>query len=460
MEKEKILAELLEGYRKSHPKSESLYSQSCKYLIKGGSHNIRLFSPFPFMDASAKGSTVTDVDGNTYVDFWQGHYTNILGHNPEVLTKAMAEMFSGGQGLITGFPGLYQAKLAELLLSRINAEVIRFTTSGTLATMYAVMLAKAFTGREKVMKVGGGWHGAHPFLLKGVSTYKDGFNAVESDGVSEQIGAQTIVCEFNDLDDLEQKFKEHGDSSACFILELMVGAGGFIFAQSAYVDKLQELSARHGVLLIIDEVVTGFRFHAGGLHVLYGITPDICVFGKTVGGGMPISAVAGKKEILSQCGKHGPDVKGVKFDGGTFSAHPAAMRSGHTLLSHLIENESEIYPRIGRLGAKVRREMEKVFARYDFNVKCTGDGGKIAPNSSVVGINFLKERIDEVTTSAQTWNPALSDIEMRESIFKLAMIQEGFYTFHGYGAISSAHTEAEIQGSIDAAERIAKHWRS
>lgn len=458
MDKNNILAELIADYRRTHPKSEKYYAKTCRHLVGGGSHNLRLIAPFPFYDMTARGSRITDMDGNTYVDFWQGHFTNILGHNAPVVTDALKQCFENGQGLITGFPGMHQEELAGLILSRINAERIRFTTSGTLATMYAVMLARAHTGRSRVMKMGGGWHGAQPYLLKGVSKFENGFDFMESEGIEPDMDSNILVTEFNNPADLEEKLEQDGDSIACLVMELMVGAGGFIFARPDYVRKVVELTRKYGILLVIDEVVTGFRFHAGGLHVLYDITPDLCVFGKTIGGGMPISALAGREDILSLCGPNGDSGKMVKFDGGTFSAHPASMLAGLSFLRHVLEFEDDIYPRIGRLGAAVRAEMESIFNRCGFHVKCSGDGGVITQNSSIVGVHFLRKDIPEITTPAHAWDPRVSDFEIREKIFKLAMMEEGFYTFHGYGGISAAHTEKDIQASLASAERIAKKW--
>ena len=150
----------------------------------------------------------------------------------------------------------------------------------------------------------------------------------------------------------------------------------------------------------------------------------------------------------------------VKFEGGTFSAHPASMLAGLTFLKYLIRNEKDIYSKIGRLGERVRSGIEDIFSHYGILVKCTGGGGPHGIKSSLVGVNFLHKELDKLSFPEQIWNPETSDVELREKIFKLAMLEEGFNTFHGYGAISTAHTEEEIQASLDAVERIAKKWIS
>ncbi len=458
MDKKSLLNDLIQDYEKSHQKSKSIYEKCTEYQIRGGSHNLRLFAPFPFYDVRCSGSKVKDADGKTYVDFWQGHFANILGHNPKIVLDALLDYFQKGQGLTTGFPGDYQRELAELILKRIGAEKIRFTTSGTLGTMYAIMLAKAFTKRDFVLKAGGGWHGAQPFALKGITAYDQGLNQMESAGLPSGIDTQIVVTKFDEIDDLEEKFREYGDRIACFILEPFIGAGGFLFSSKEYIQRARELTLNHNSLLIIDEVISGFRFHAGGIQDLYGLRPDLSVFGKAIGGGMPLSAVIGRNDVMALCGSEAKPEEKVRFDGGTFSAHPASMLAGLTYLKYLVEKEEEIYPRIGRLGDKVRKGIEEIFAAHGFNVKCTGYGDTITENSSCIGVQFLKEKIDRVRSPEQVWNPDVCDIELRDQIFKLAMLREGFNIFHGYGAISAAHTDEEIQASLDAVERIAKEW--
>jgi glutamate-1-semialdehyde 2,1-aminomutase len=458
MNRKALLQDLVRKYEETHKKSGDHFTKAGKVQIKGGSHNLRLFSPYPFYDVECKGSKVTDLDGHTYIDFWQGHFGNILGHNPDIVLDALMDYYKKGQGLTTGFPGIFQSELAELLLSRMSADKIRFTTSGTLATMYAVMLSKAKTKRKLVVKAGGGWHGSHPYVLKGITVYDRGFTKVESAGLPEGIDRTILVTRFNDPQDLTEKFIKNGDRIACLILEPFIGAGGFIFGDAEYLQKARELCTRYGSLLILDEVVSGLRFHAGALQSLYDIQPDISVFGKAIGGGMPVSAIAGKEEVMRLCSHDVREEERVKLEGGTFSAHPAAMLAGLKFTQHLISHEETIYPRIGKLGGQVRTEIENIFTKFGFNVKCTGNGNSVVKSSSIVGVHFMLEECDRIASPEQVWNPKVCDIEMREKIFKLAMLQEGFNIFHGYGAISAAHSEEDIQASLDAVERIAKKW--
>jgi len=180
----RLLAELTDTYARYAPQSRALNERAVKYQVDGGSHSLRLIQPFPPRIAIAQGAWLNDEDGHRLLDFWQGHLANILGHNPEVVTSVLARAFADGFGLQTGFTDRLQAEVSELLCQRTGAERVRFTTSGTLATMYAIMLARAFTGRDRVMKVGGGWHGGQPWALKGINFQAgDGFQHLESDGL-------------------------------------------------------------------------------------------------------------------------------------------------------------------------------------------------------------------------------------------------------------------------------------
>jgi glutamate-1-semialdehyde 2,1-aminomutase len=320
----RLLESLGREYERRSPRSAALQARALRCLVDGGSHTLRLVQPFPPRIAAAGGAYVTDEDGHRILDFWQGHYANLLGHNPPELTSTLAQGFASGFGLQTGFTDRLQVETAELLCRRTGAERARFTTSGSLATMYAVLLARASTGRDRIMKVGGGWHGAQPWGLKGVDFHDENhsrFQHMETKGLPGAIEREVLVTRFNDPEMLEAHFRRHGDGVACFILEPFMGAGGFIPADREYLSLARELCTRYGAVLIFDEVISGFRFHPGAVSQLYGVQPDLSTFAKAIGGGMPVAAVAGRAELLALAGRGG----GVKFTGGTYSAHPASL---------------------------------------------------------------------------------------------------------------------------------------
>ena len=454
--REELIRKLIDEYLQKHPRSERHYRSSCDYLIRGGSHTLRLFEPFPFYDVRCQGSRVIDLDGNSYIDFWQGHYANILGHNPKIVTEALGDRFRQGEGLLTGFPSTLQREFARLLLGQLKAERIRFTTSGAMATIFAVMLARAYTGRELVLKVAGGWHGTNPYLLKGITQYRGGLNQLESMGLHQRAAEGVVVTTFNNIEELTDKFTRHGERIACFIMEPFLGEGGFIFADEGYVSRARELTRQYGALLVLDEVISGFRFYPAGLQNLYGVQPDLTTLGKVIGGGMPLAAIMGSEEVMSLCHPDAPGDRKVKLEGGTFSVHPSSLLAGLTLITYLIEHEAEIYPRIGEMGEKLRRRAEEIFSEEGIEVGCTGWGNAVVKHSSMAAIHLLRDGHGKIDTPEKVWNPAVCDVEMREWVLKLAMLNEGINTIHGLGAVTAAHSEEDIDQYLTALRKVAR----
>ncbi|MGQ9618918.1 MAG: aspartate aminotransferase family protein [Candidatus Aminicenantia bacterium] len=452
------MMDLSEKFKAKTSKSLILNEKAKKYLVQGGSHTLRLWSPYNFIVKSAKGATVKDLDGNEYIDYWQGHYANILGHNPDILNKACYSKHEAGC-LHSGFEDEWQIKLAELILKTLGHKgwKIRFTTSGTLANTYASMLALSYTGREMILKVGGGWHGASPYFLKGVKFYRRyGFEKVESSGIPEEFSNRILITRFNDPEDLESRIKKFGDKIACFIIEPYIGAGGFIPAEIEYLRIARKLTDERGIVLIFDEVISGFRFSANALHAYLNIEPDLAVFGKIIGGGHAVSAVAGKGEIMELCGDNAPSGKRVRFEGGTFSAHPEYMFAGYTLLDTLIKNEDKVYPSIGKLANKLRAGIEEVFKEEGIPFKFSGGTNKSIPLSPFFSPNFFKKDIREIKSPEDVMDEELVDLYLRESVLKLFLLNRGIHVIHGGGALSTAHTEEHVNQTIDAFKEFAR----
>jgi glutamate-1-semialdehyde 2,1-aminomutase len=452
-----LLAELAEAYSQYSPKSGTLNQTAQKVLVDGGSHSLRLIQPFPPRITSARGAWLTDEDDHRILDFWQGHLANIAGHNPEVVTSELARAFGSGLGLQSGFTDRLQVETAEILCQRTGAERVRFTTSGALATMYAILLSRAHTGREMVMKVGGGWHGAQPWALKGI--YFDaqgglGFQKVESEGVPASVTDKVIVTTFNDPDRLRDHFRQHGDRLACFIVEPFLGVGGFKAASREYLQAARELTLQYGSLLIFDEVIAGFRFRAGGIGALYGIQPDLATYGKIIGGGMPVAAVAGRAEVMALAGRAAGSR--VKFSGGTYSAHPGSLLAAKILMTHLVTHEAEIYPRLAELGEKTRQAIHSAFSEEGIPVRCTGDGGDVLPGSSMFMIHFPYRDDAELNHPDQWFDPAICDVVLTHKVLDLALLLEDVFMLHSHGAVSTAHTEAELESLGVACRRVAR----
>ncbi len=262
----------------------------------GISHNIHYFPPYPFYVKYAKGPKVWDVDGNEIVDLWMGHYTHLLGHHADVIVEAIERQVK--EGIHWGIVFEKQIEWAELVHELIpSAEMVRFCCSGTEATMYAVRLARAYTGKNTILKIAGGWHGANPDLTFAI---KAPYDQRESLGILPDLERFTKSIPFNDIPRTQEILHQNKKDLAGIILELATGEGGFVPATTEYLKMLRSETEASGALLIFDEVITGFRLSLGGGQKRFGITPDLTTLGKIVGGGLPVGAVAGKKEIMEK----------------------------------------------------------------------------------------------------------------------------------------------------------------
>ncbi len=452
-----LLAELAEAYRAHSPRSAALQERAEAVMVDGGSHTLRLLHPFPPRIVRAQGAWLEDEDGHRLLDFWQGHLGNLLGHNPEIVTKALTEGLERSWGLQTGFTDALQIETAEVFCRQTGSERVRFTTSGTLATMYAIFLARAHTGRRLVMKVGGGWHGAQPWALKGVDFHANGetgFSSIESDGVPESVAGQVLLTSFNDPDRLRADFAQWGDQLAAFILEPYLGAGGNLPASREYLQTARELTDRHGVVLILDEVISGFRFRAGNVSALYGVQPDLATFGKVMGGGMPVSAVGGRAKIMELSGRKGGSR--VKFSGGTYSAHPASMLAAKVMMTYLSEHEHEVYPRLAYLGARTRQALAEAFAAEGVDVLITGNDADSLPDSPMFMVHFPLQAGVRADRPEDLANPALFDTALSRQVLNLALLLEDVFLVRGHGTLTLAHTEADIQALADACRRATR----
>jgi glutamate-1-semialdehyde 2,1-aminomutase len=457
----RLLAELSELYAQRSPKSKAIHEQAQQYLVDGGSHALRLIEPFPPRITAARGAWVTDEDGHNLLDFWQGHIANILGHNPQVVTAELARVLAEGFGLQTGFTDRLQAEAAEILCRQTGAERVRFTTSGTLATMYAILLSRAYTGRTLVMKVGGGWHGAQPWALKGISYHSEagiGFQKIESDGVPMSVVDKVIVSNFNDPDALRDHFRQYGDLLACFIVEPFIGVGGFKAASREYLQTARELTQQYGAMLIFDEVIAGFRFRAGNTGALYDVQPDLATFGKIMGGGMPVAAVGGRADIM-QLAARGAE-RQVRFSGGTYSAHPASLVAAKTLMRHLVAHESEIYPHLAQLGDQIRQTIVDAFGQEGILARCTGAGDDVLPGSSMFMIHFPYREDAQLHRPKDWFDPSICDVALSHEVLDLALLVEEVFMLHSHGAASTAHTGEDIAFLGEACRRAARRIKS
>jgi glutamate-1-semialdehyde 2,1-aminomutase len=451
---ERLLAALRAEYEARFPASKGAHARATTVLIDGGSHGARAFEPYPFYVREAEGAYITTLEGHRLVDFWQGHYANILGHNPGLIRDALVDSLQHGAGLQTGMFEERETEFARLLAETTGAERVRLTTAGTLATMYAIMLARGYTGRRLVVKITGGWHGANPMALKGVDRGASGFDAVDSAGVPEATADEIVVTPFNDVDTLHKIFRSLGDRIACLIFEPCLGGAGFIAASRLFMDAARQLTTQYGALLILDEVITGFRFCAGGVQRLYGVQPDLSTFGKIVGGGMPLAAVAGRAEVMAVAGKGAKNR--VWFNGGTYSAHPLTLVAGQAMIAYLRDHEDTLYPALAARGAALRQGIEKVFADRGVLARCTGHPNDAIGGGSLAAIYFPRRDDMHPQSAEDMTDPRLSDVRLREEGLKLGLLLHGINVVHGLGALSTAHTDADLARVFEACDAFAK----
>ncbi|NLE44424.1 MAG: aminotransferase class III-fold pyridoxal phosphate-dependent enzyme [Chloroflexi bacterium] len=455
-----LLRELREAYREYAPVSADLNRRAEAVLVDGGSHALRLMDPFPPRIASARGAWVYDEDGHQVLDFWQGHCGNILGHNPDAVAGRLAAAFSQGQGLQVGLTDRLQVEVAELICRTTATERVGLTTSGTLATMYATMLARAFAGRDLIIKIGGGWHGGQPWGLKGVGFRLDGsgFDHADSGGLSQGVIDNVLLTRYNDPDMLENQFREFGDEVAGMIVEPFIGGGGSIPATQEYLTTARRLTERCGAVLILDEVISGYHFRAGDLGALYGIQADLITLGKMVGGGMPVAAVAGRADIMSLAVRAGT-VGGneVRFSGGTYSGHPASLMAAKAALEYLIDHENEVYPRIFALGQSLRRRVESAFAGEGIYAWCSGGATEYdaLPGSPLFRIHFPYAVGRQLVCPDEVFDPAICDVALRTSVVPLALLLENVHVMQGHGMVTAAHSEEHLDVLEDACRRVA-----
>lgn len=421
-------------YKKKTKNSAKIFSKSLKLHVNGVSHNIRFYEPYPFVVKSSSGKNLIDVDDNKYTDYWMGHWSLILGHGQKNIKDALKKQVE--KSWMYGTVNEQTIKLSELISKAVPvAEKIRYVTSGTEATMYAVRLARSVTGKKIIAKIDGGWHGYTSDLLKSVNWP---FTESESSGVVNE--EKIISIPYNDLEGSLKILKKYAKDLAGVIIEPVLGGAGCIPATADYLKGIQEFAHKNKSLFILDEIVTGFRFRYGCLYPTMKLDPDIVTLGKIVGGGMAIGVMCGKKEIMEYADTTGKKKSERSYvGGGTFSANPASMTTGFATLSHLKSNTS-VYSKINSLGEYARKEIGKAF---DGRVAITGKG-------SLFMTHFLKNGITEVTNSAQA---AKCDGEMLGKYHFKMISQDGIFFLPGkLGAISNAHSKEDIKKMIKASE--------
>lgn len=414
--------------------SNSLFQKAVSLMPGGVNSPVRAFKSVggqPLFIKSAKGSKITDVSGKTYIDYVGSWGPMIVGHaNPRVIDAVTA---AAKDGTSFGAPTEKEIVLAEMVIDAVpSIEMVRMVNSGTEATMSAIRLARGYTGRDLILKFAGCYHGCPDSLLVKAGSGVETLGLPDSPGVPADLAKNTLTAPFNNLAEVEKLFDAHGKNIACVILEPVVGNMGVLPPKEGFLEGLRKICDKHSSLLIFDEVMTGFRVSYGGAQKIYGVTPDLTTLGKVIGGGLPVGAFGGRKEIMSQIAPSGPI-----YQAGTLSGNPLAMAAGIATLSILREPGS--YEKLEEKSAKLAAGISN--AAKDAGIKTTSN--RVGAMFSL----FFTEREVFDYDSAKT-----CDTERFATYFS-SMLDNSVYLAPSQfeaGFMSLAHTNEDIEKTIKA----------
>ena len=416
--------------------SKRLFEEACELIPGGVNSPVRAFKAvgdYPVFIERGEGAYLYDVDGNKYVDYICSWGPLLLGHQPEAVSKAVMEALT--KGSTYGAPTGIEVEMAKKIVDAVpSVEMVRMVSSGTEATMSALRLARGYTGRNKIVKFEGCYHGHADHLLIKAGSGALTFGVPSSPGVPESIASETLTAQYNDIDSVKALFAQYPDQIAAVIVEPIAGNMGLVLPKEGFLEGLREVTAEHGALLIFDEVISGFRASFGGAQKVYNIMPDLTCMGKIIGGGLPVGAYGGKKEIMMHVAPVGP-----VYQAGTLSGNPLAMAAGMAILDELAK--PGVYEEI---EAKTKKLVQGLQAAAD------KAGVKIALNqsASLFTIFFTETPVD-------SYKAAMTSNTEQFKVFFQAMLGQGFYLppsqFECW-FVSQAHSDEDIENTIKAAE--------
>lgn len=408
--------------------SKELFDESRKVMPGGVSSPVRAFEPYPFFVEKGEGAYIYDVDGNSYIDHCLAYGPLILGHSQDKVVADLTAQLS--KGTAYGAPTENEIKLAREVINRIpSAEMVRFTNSGTEATMSAIRLARGFTKRDKIIKFEGAYHGAHDYCL-----VKGGSGAAclpDSLGIPVDTTKNTLTVPFNDEEALTELIEKEGENIACIIMEVVMGNIGCVEPKEGYLEFLREITEENGIILIFDEVITGFRLASGGAQDYYNVTPDLTTLGKIVGGGLPMGAFCGKKEIMELIAPNGP-----VYQAGTFSGNPISVQAGLSTLKQLDKN---FYTSLNSKGNFLRSNISDIVEDLSLDITPVG-------LASMFQIYFNP---NEVTNYAE----AQESDSKRFLVYFRELLKEGVFippSQFECNFISSAHEMEDLEKTANA----------
>jgi glutamate-1-semialdehyde 2,1-aminomutase len=331
--------------------NEDLFNDSKNVLVGGVNSPVRAISPYPFFVEKSEGARLYDNEGKSYVDYCLAFGPMMLGHNEPRIRKAVEERLRNGWCF--GTPTETETTFAKIIIKHVpNVDKIRCMNTGTGATMTGIRLARGFTGKDKIIKIEGAFHGAHDCVLVKAGSGALTHSVPDSKGIPEGVTKNTVLIPFNDLDALEEALKNNEGQVAGMITEPVIGNAGCILPKDNYLQEAKKLLAEHNSLLILDEVITGFRLSMGGAQEYFGVDADIITMGKIVGGGFPIGVLGARTEIMDFITPMGP-----VYNAGTFNGHPVSMTAGLTTLK-ILESE-RIIERVTDTGNKIQKSLKE-----------------------------------------------------------------------------------------------------
>ena len=423
--------------------STALFERAVKVIPGGVNSPVRAFNAVggkPRFIAKAKGAYIYDEDGNKYIDYIGSWGPMIIGHNDERVINAVTEQMKNG--LSYGAATALEVEMAELIYSVVPCvEMIRMVNSGTEAVMSAIRTARGFTGRNKIIKFEGCYHGHSDALLVKAGSGVMTSGAPGSKGVPEGCVSDTLSAKYNDLDSVKALFDSNSGEIACVIVEPVAANMGVVVPEKGFLEGLRALCDKNGALLIFDEVITGFRLGLDGAAGYFGITPDLVTYGKIIGGGMPVGAYGGRREIMEMVAP-----VGAVYQAGTLSGNPIAMRAGITQLE-ILRDEPEIYDKINALGERLRNGLKNIADKYSDRCSLTVTGA-----GSLSCLYFTADRVTDYDIAGRADTAAFADY------FNFMLNRGNYIGPSQYEAvfISSAHTADEIDKTLADCEEYFK----
>ena len=423
-------------YRERTARSKVRDEEAQAYMPGGETRIATYYAPYPAYMVRGEGCYLVDYDDNRYIDFLNNYTSLIHGHAQPAIVEMAADQLT--RGTVFGGPAEHQLELAKLLCGRVpGIDLLRFTNSGTEATMMAMRVARAFTGKEIIVKMDGGYHGSHDFVEVNVwpDTESDGPPGphLEGRGVPSSVLNAVMVAPFNDLKTMEDILKQHRDRIAAIIVEPIPNAGGMVPPEPGYLRGLRELADQYSVVLIFDEIVT-FRLSTGGMQLIENVTPDLTALGKIIGGGFPVGAFGGRKEIMDHFNPRNPD---FLVHTGTFNGNNMTMVAGITAMENL---DQSVIERINGLGESFKDGINRAFQSAGIRGQALGYG-------SMCQVHWTDRKI----LSPRDGALAAAGIGQLRELLHLELMNRGVYSGpRGMFCISTAMLDKDIDRAIDA----------